>query len=104
MNADDPYSTPTTESQPPKPSLIFWSIGAIFGAAIIGGLVGLAVGACLGTYAPGYYRSVFRNGDALSFDPLAVGIGQGLTQGIVFGGVIGVAAVALFYWYRSRST
>ena len=52
---------------------------------------------------PGYYRSVFSGGHLPGFDPVAVGIGQGFSQGVVFGGAIGLVLVAMFYWYRSRS-
>jgi hypothetical protein len=79
-----------------------WTLGTVFGAAFAGGVLGLMIGAALGTFAPGYYRSVFASGNSANFDPVAVGIGQGLTQGVVFGGLIGLALVAMFYWYRSR--
>ena len=76
----------------------------MFGCAFLGGLCGLGIGAALGSFVPGYYRSVFSNGADTSFDPVAVGIGQGLTQGVVGGGTIGLALVAMFYWYRLRSS
>ena len=70
---------------------------------LLGGLIGMGIGAALGAFVPGYYRSVFSNGSQRTFDPVAVGVGQGLTQGIVFGSIIGLVLVGLFYWYRSRS-
>ena len=60
--------------------------------------IGGGIGWSLGTYSPGYYRSVFRNGDQPWFDPVAVGVGQGLTQGVAGGVVIGLALVAMFLW------
>jgi len=79
------------------------SIAAVFGSAFLGGLIGLGIGAALGTFVPGYYRSVFHGGDNPQFDSVAVGIGQGLTQGVVFGGVVGVVLVWMYYRYQSRS-
>jgi hypothetical protein len=45
---------------------------------------------------------VFPSGDSPHFDPVAVGIGQGLTQGVVFGGIVGLILVAMFYRHQSR--
>ncbi len=105
MTADNPYRSPKPVAIPPAatPSLLLWSAAAVFGCTILGGLLGLAIGAALGTLVPGYYRSVFSGGHLPGFDPVAVGIGQGLSQGVVFGGAIGLVLVAMFYWYRSRS-
>ncbi len=68
--------------------------------AVIGGGTGWA----LGTFAPGYYRSVFRNGNEPSFDPVSVGVGQGLTQGTSGGVAVGLVVVALFIWRDTRLT
>ena len=64
----------------------------------LGGFVGFA----LGKFLPAYYRSIFRNGQSEDFDPLAVGIGQGLTQGITASAVVGVLLVIVLTWYRAR--
>jgi hypothetical protein len=45
---------------------------------------------------------VFNNGSAQGFDPVAVGIGQGLTQGIGAGVVTGLVLVALYYRFNKR--
>ena len=105
MVDDNPYHSPRSESttSAPAPRLLLWSLLTVFGSAFLGGAIGLAIGAALGVFVPGYYRSVFVGGNSPGFDPVAVGIGQGLTQGIVFGGCCGLAAVAMFYWYRSRT-
>jgi hypothetical protein len=105
MATDNPYDSPknVTVATAFSPAPLLWSVVAVFGAAFSGGLIGLGIGAALGTFVPGYYRSVFSRGNDPNFDPIAVGIGQGLTQGVVFGGVIGLLLVAMFYWYRSRS-
>ena len=104
MAEENPYEPPRPASADwsAKPSMMIWGVGVVFGASLIGGVTGLLLGAVLGTVLPGYYRSVFWNGESPNFDPLAVGIGQGLTQGVVFGGVVGMVLVAIFYWHRSR--
>ena len=104
MTNDDPYDTPKTESANSQPtfSLLLTTVGVVFGTGLLGGLIGTLIGAALGAFIPGYYRAVFRNGSAPDFDPIAVGIGQGLTQGVAFGGIVGIILVALFYWHRSR--
>lgn len=43
---------------------------------------GAGIGWVLGTFAPGYYRTVFRCGDSPEFNPVQVGVGLGLTQGL----------------------
>jgi hypothetical protein len=69
------------------------------------GLVfGVCCGACgyaLGRFVPGYYRSVFfaRNRE---FDPEAVGLGLGVSQGLFAGLLIGCVVVLAVAWYRSR--
>ena len=65
----------------------------------IGGLIGFL----LGRFLPNYYRSIFIQGREPDFDPLAVGVGQGLTQGVTAGAVVGVSLVALMTWYRVKS-
>jgi hypothetical protein len=74
----------------------------IIASAIGFGLGGWLIGYMLGTNAPGYYRSVFRNGSDPAFDPVAVGAGLGLTQGIVAGLIVGAVVVLAVAWYRSR--
>ena len=64
--------------------------------------IGGGIGWGLGTFAPGYYRSVFSAGNKPWFDPVAVGVGQGLTQGTTGGVIVGLIVVALFVWRDSR--
>lgn len=105
MINENPYDAPRDIVGPSaRLTPLLWSVAVVFGCAGLGGVMGLAMGAALGTFAPGYYRSLFQDGGEPHFDPVAVGIGQGLTQGTVFGGIIGLLLVAMWYWYHSRST
>ena len=67
-------------------------------------LLGTLIGFCLGRWMPSYYRSVFEGGNDASFDPIAVGVGQGVTQGFVGGGILGVMVVGLLIWRDGRRT
>jgi hypothetical protein len=104
MATGNPYTSPQAASaaSTPSPKLLLWSIVAVFGTAFVGGVLGLSIGAALGTFMPDYYRSIFSGGDAPHFNPLAVGMGQGLTQGVVFGSVIGLVLVFMFYRHMAR--
>ena len=103
---DNPYQSPKDgqTASTTSPRILFTSIGAVFCSSVIGGAMGLLIGVALGTLVPSYYRSTFSSGDSPNFDPVAVGIGQGLTQGVVFGGLIGLILVAMFYWSRNHNT
>ena len=102
---ENPYDAPQAQprSSPSSPVPLLWSVTTVFGSTIIGGVIGLGIGAALGAWVPSYYRSVFSRGSDADFDPLAVGIGQGLTQGLLLGAGIGLVIVAMFYGYRLRS-
>ncbi|MHC4406687.1 MAG: hypothetical protein ACYTG0_44255, partial [Planctomycetota bacterium] len=58
------------------------AVAVIVASTIVLALVGLGVGFALGKLVPEYYRSVFSGGRDPRFDPVPVGIGQGLTQGL----------------------
>src|SRR5262249_36996738 len=78
------------------------------GFAIIGvtasacGTIGALIGLLLGVFAPGYYRAVFRYGDSAEFNAVQVGIGLGLSQGLIAGLTIGCVVVLAVTWYRIR--
>ena len=105
MERENPFRSPkqTLTGSGSSPALLVWSVAVVFGCVVLGGLIGLGLGGALGALAPGYYRAMFSRGTDPGFDPLAVGIGQGLTQGVGFGGAAGLVLVALFYWYRIQS-
>lgn len=75
--------------------VLFW--GVTF--ASVGGVIG----ATLGTVAPDYYRSVFRDGHAANFNPFQVGIGLGVTQGLACGVAMALGVLALLAWRDHRS-
>jgi len=64
-----------------------------------GGLVGF----CLGRFLPNYYRIIFRSGGDVDFDPLAIGVGQGLTQGLTAGAMIGVVVLTVMVWHDVKT-
>ena len=71
--------------------------GLIFAAA--GGLIGAAIG----TFAPGYYRAVFRAERSGGFSPVQVGVGLGVTQGAGAGLAMAFATYAYFAWRDQRA-
>jgi hypothetical protein len=76
--------------------LIIVLSGVTFAAG--GGLLGYA----LGVLAPGYYRGVFPSGREPGFDPVAAGLGLGISQGMICGVVVGSIVVLAVAWYNSR--
>lgn len=73
---------------------------------IISGLAFAAIGAALGlgigSFAPDYYRFLFRVPPGAMFDPAQAGLALGLTQGVAAGLVVGIAIVAIVAWYEAR--
>ena len=100
----NPYGTPpaTESATTAEPKTLWFGAGIVFASSIVCGLIGMGIGVLLGVVAPGYYRSVFSGGSTPEFDPVQVGLGLGLTQGVLFGGVIGLVLVAVYYWYKIR--
>jgi len=80
-------------------------LGTIFGAAIFCTLAGGILGWAIGCFWPEYYQIVFgRAAQQAAFDPVAVGVGLGVTQGAVAGLVVGCAAALLVAWVTIRRT
>ena len=101
----NPYQSVNDPSVPPtryRPRVLIISAVFAFGCAAICGLIGMILGAILGAFVPSYYETVFSAENSPGFNPVAVGVGLGLTQGVVFGGLAGVALVAAYYWYETR--
>lgn len=70
--------------------------------SVLFALIGAGVGYLIGSKMPGYYRSVFDGGNSPYFDPVAVGFGQGLTQGLALGVTVGLILVLASWWKESR--
>ena len=60
----NPYTSPQPANTAPQPSILLWMLGCVFGTGFLGGVIGTLLGLALGTYAPGYYRSVFATAAA----------------------------------------
>lgn len=102
---ENPYESPPTGSPAcDKPPVMTWGKGIVIVVVttIVGAIGGTAIGVLLGLFVPGYYRSVFGGSNMPGFDPVAVGIGQGLTQGIAFGAVVGLGVVAAISVFKAR--
>lgn len=74
----------------------------IVGLTAVSGALGCLGGFLLGTFNPGYYRGVFGAGDRPDFDPVAVGMGLGLSQWAAGGLAVGVVLVVVLTWYDLR--
>ena len=85
------------------PMTLKTALGTVLIWTAVFACLGAAVGATLGTVAPGYYRAVFRGGNSPEFQPLAVGVGLGTIQGIGVGVVLSIIVIALFAWRDVRS-
>jgi hypothetical protein len=74
-------------------------ISSGIGFAFAGGLIGYA----LGRFAPAYYRGVYAIVEPSDFDPVQVGIGLGISQGLIAGVLVG-AVVVLAAGFSGRQT
>jgi hypothetical protein len=82
---------------------VFKAFAIILTSAIGFALVGGGVGWTLGTVTPAYYRTVYGYaGQRPGFDPVQVGLGLGITQGLVCGVFVGVVVVLAVAWHQSR--
>lgn len=79
------------------------TIWLVVGSAFVGAALGAGLGGLLGKIAPGYYRGIFGHPSDDSFNPLQVGLGLGLTQGLIFGVVVGLAMAAIVAWHDVKT-
>ena len=56
-----------------------------FASGLLCAAGGGALGYALAVLSPAYYRGVFQAGRAPGFDPVAVGLGLGISQGLIAG-------------------
>jgi len=78
------------------------ALATVVGTGIGFGVAGSLIGALLGRIAPGFYRQMLPLRDPANFDPVEVGIGLGLTNGLGWGLVVGVLLVAIIAWKDTR--
>lgn len=78
------------------------AISVVLVAALAFAAVGTLIGAGLGSFCPGYYRAVFRDGDSPDFNPLQVGVGLGITQGVACGVATGIVILGILAWKEVR--
>ena len=80
------------------------ALATIVGMAVGFGAAGTAIGALLGKVAPGFFRQLLPLRDPASFNPMELGIGLGLTNGLGWGLAVGVLLVAIIAWKETRLT
>jgi hypothetical protein len=78
------------------------ALAVIIGMTVVSGALGCLGGFLLGKFNPAYYRAVFKADERPDFDPVAVGMGLGLTQWSAAGVVLGVVLVLVLTWYDLR--
>lgn len=78
------------------------ALATVAGTALGFGIAGTALGALLGKIAPSFYHLMFRYRDQPDLEPVELGIGLGLTQGVIWGMVIGTLLVAILAWRETR--
>lgn len=67
---------------------------------VIGAVIGGSVGFLIGRFFPQALQMQFRLGN--NFDPVQIGVGIGLPQGLMLGAAVGVALVAILAWREVR--
>lgn len=104
MNRVNPYEPSGTAAYIPQ-GVSGPAVGVMRGFLIVlcsgavGALLGLILGGLLGSVAPDYYRAVFGNPN---LNPLQVGAGLGLTQGLGTGIVVGCVVLLAVAISRRR--
>ena len=78
------------------------ALATVVGMAVGFGVGGTAIGALLGHVAPGFFRQMLPLRDPANFNPVELGIGLGLTNGLGWGLAIGVLLVAIIAWKETR--
>jgi hypothetical protein len=77
-------------------------IAIIVGLPFAGALAGTALGFCIGTWMPGYYRSfMWGSGDPAIFG-MVLGAGQGFAVGVILAVLGGLIAALWIVWRHSR--
>jgi hypothetical protein len=74
-------------------------IASAIGFGFAGGLIGYA----LGRFAPAYYRGVYGIVEPSTFNPVQVGLGLGISQGLIAGVLVGAVVVLAVGFSRRQS-
>ena len=80
------------------------ALATVVGTGLGFGILGSAIGALLGQVAPSFFRQMLPLRDPATFNPVQVGFGLGLTNGLGWGLVVGVLLVAILAWRETRLT
>jgi len=78
------------------------ALATVVGTAIGFGAAGTAIGVFLGKVAPGFFRQLLPLRDPANFNPVELGIGLGLTNGLGWGLAVGILLVAIIAWKETR--
>ena len=79
--------------------LVFRSIYMISVTSLMFGCMGALIGWLLATITPAYFRDVY---DTMESEAWQVGLGMGLSTGLICGVAIGCSVLLATSWYRSR--
>ena len=71
-----------------------WVAISAFLFCFIGAIIGYATGVLM----PEYYQSMFNKSHEPGFDAVAVGLGEGLLRGFMWGTYIGIVLAGLQMW------
>lgn len=80
---------------------LFKAIATVMATAIGFGITGAGIGAILGEFTPGFFL-LLPIPDVEAIDPLELGMGLGLFNGVTWGLVIGVIVVIIISWKEAR--
>lgn len=103
MAAIDPYESPKHPALAAPRPLTLWRATSYVLMTSGGGMVlGGSFGLLIGFFIPEYYRTIFRQLDGPTFNPLAMGGVLGATQGLIVGAGIGFVILIIYVWYLTR--
>lgn len=78
------------------------ALATVVATAVVFGVCGTGIGMFLGKMAPSFLQHAVRATAGEALDPMELGIGLGLTNGLTWGLVIGILTVAILAWKESR--
>lgn len=78
-------------------------LGTVAGCTAVCGALGGLMGYLIGRFAPGAYSAFFPPRHGQEIDPIQVGLGLGIPQGMLVGVAIGIIIVVIVTWYEIRT-